>query len=104
MWSISRVSRSISSIWLASRRAAAGLASRRPRGQLDLAAKRGQRRAQLVRQRGAELAHLADRVFEPAERLVEGVRHPIQFVAHAANRQPPLERRHVDLARRRRHP
>ena len=51
------------------------IAARRQR-QLDLAAQRGQRRAQLVRQRGAELPHLADRVLEPAERVVEGAAPP----------------------------
>ena len=49
-------------------------ARRRPIGpqrQLDLAAQRGQRRAQLVCERGAELPHLADGVLQPRQRLVE---------------------------------
>ena len=39
--------------------------------QLDLAAQRRERRAQLVGERGAELPHLADRVLEPRQRVVE---------------------------------
>ena len=47
---------------------------RRAERELDLAAKHRERRAQLVGQGGAELAHLVDGMFEVAERVVEGDR------------------------------
>ena len=78
--------------------------ARSAQGQLNLTAKRGQRRTQLVRERGAELAHFADGMLEAAKCLVEGARHSVQFIAGAPNRQPPIERVHVDLACRLSHP
>ncbi len=65
--------------------------------QLDFSTQRGQRCAQLVRERGAELPHLGDRLLEPAERVVEGTGHFLEFVLHVASGQTPLERRHVDV-------
>ena len=62
-------------------------------GELGSAAKRGERRAELVRERGAELPHLADGLLEPAERVVEGVRHLVELVLRAAQRQPPVRGR-----------
>ena len=71
---MSRVSLSNSSSLARQLSAAAPRATGLRQRQLDLAAKRGQRRAQLVRQGGTELAHLPDRMFEPPERVVEGTR------------------------------
>ena len=81
----------MSSIWLASERCRLAVACR-PQRQLDLTAQRRQRRAQLVCERRAELPHLADRVLESAERVVEGLRHFLELVADAARGQPTLER------------
>ena len=54
----------------------------------DIAAERRQRRPELMRKRGAELAHLADGVLEAFQSVVEGGGHVVQLVPCAPNRQP----------------
>jgi len=46
------------------------------------------------------LPHLADRVLEPRQRVVECRRHVLELVVHAARGQPSLQRPHIDLSRR----
>ena len=71
---------------------------------LGLPAQHGQRRPQLVSDGGAELTHLGDRLLQPGERLVEGVRHFVELVSRAAERDASLQARDVDAARGLRHP
>jgi hypothetical protein len=47
----------------------------------------------------AELPHLANRMFEAAERVVERGGDVLEFVLDAACRHAPLECAHIDLAR-----
>ena len=52
----------------------------------------------------AELTHLGDRLLEPGECLVEGVRHFVELVSRAAERDATPQARDVDAARGLRHP
>ena len=72
---------------------------RLPERHFDLPAQRGERRAQLVREGGTELPHLADRALEPRQRFVERVGDFVQFVAGPAHRQPQTKVRDVDFPR-----
>jgi hypothetical protein len=63
---------------------------------LDVAPQRGQRRAELVGERGAELPHFTDRMFESGQRVVERRRHHVELVARAADGQPRAEVPDVD--------
>ena len=67
--------------------------------ELDIASQRRQGRAQLVRERRTELPHLAHRLLQARERLVERRDHRIEFIACPTRRQPPLQGRHIDGAR-----
>ena len=104
MLSISARSVSISSIWLASE--ARSLVDHRRilrERELHLAAHGGERRAQLVRERRAELPHLAHRLLEARERVVERPRDVVELVRDAAHRHAARERADVDGTRRRGH-
>ena len=68
--------------------------------QLDLAAQSRQRRAQLVRERRAELSHLADRPSSRPSVSLKAQRHLFEFVVrrHAVGRRR-LKRGDIDVAR-----
>jgi len=68
--------------------------------QFGLAAKDGERRPQFVRERSAELPHLAHRMLDPCERVVEGSGHLIELVAGAAHGESSIEVRDADGLRR----
>ena len=44
-----------------------------------------------MRERGAELPHVADRALHPVEREIERMGHFVELVAGAPDRQPPLK-------------
>ena len=72
--------------------------------ELGLSSQDGQWRPQLVSDGCAELTHLGDRLLEPGERLVEGVRDLVELVSRAAERDATPQARDVDAARGLRHP
>ena len=63
------------------------------------AAQYGEGSAQLVRDAGGELAHLADGIFQTRQGFVEGLREFVDFVSGAAQGQPLLQFVDIDLAR-----
>ena len=96
---MSRVSLSISSIWLVNVLSCSARPAPFQQTQLDLASKRGEWRTELVRKGGAELPHLADSRFEPHERVIECRRDFVELIAAAANRKASVQRADPDAPR-----